>query len=214
MARQAIISFSMKEKVFTDNELKRFLKISFYFRKLRLEIIFHLYILVLVVCLFIFFVKIPDWLRWTNITIVFTALWIQLAQAFIIRFNIGLADRYPRAYTLSFKWKNLGTKLPNVSKKNVTLQTIAFVMGLTLTTILGYSAIYFEISRLLPDSFQNSNLSLVDSVYFSIISFTAGDISPKQDFSKIIAASEIIYSLATLAVLVLSFSLTHADEST
>ena len=161
----------MTSEGFSETDLKKFLKVSLFLSRLRLENLFHLYTLIFAICMFVFFANYPNWLSLLNVILIFVGLWMQLFQAFIIRFTIGLSDKYPRAYTLNYNWKMLRQGLPKVNMKAQILQSITFVVGLSLLAILGYSAIHFETSKLIPESFRNGPLSIVDSMYFSIVSF-------------------------------------------
>ena len=67
-----------------------------------------------------------------------------------------------------------------------------------ILAVYGYALIYSFISHKVPASFNETGLSLITSVYFSLITIATvgyGDIAPKTDLARIVAMSEIVLGL-------------------
>jgi len=87
------------------------------------------------------------------------------------------------------------------------------IILLSIILIMGYADFYFKLSRNYSNVFtDNKILSVVDSVYFSVTTFTTtgyGDIYPISNSSKMIVASEMIVgyivSMFAMAMLVIKF---------
>ena len=87
------------------------------------------------------------------------------------------------------------------------------IILLSIILIMGYADFYFKLSRDYLNVFKGDIvLSVIDSVYFSVTTFTTtgyGDIYPISSSSKIFVVSEMIIgyivSMFTMATLVIKF---------
>ena len=90
---------------------------------------------------------------------------------------------------------------------------ITKIILLSIILIMGYADFYFKLSRDYLNVFKDDIvLSVIDSVYFSVTTFTTtgyGDIYPISNSSKIFVASEMIIgyivSMFAMSMLVIKF---------
>ena len=107
---------------------------------------------------------------------------------------------------------SLGLLTNDIIQKQIKLLFSKIIL-LSIIFVIGYADFYFKLSRSYSYVFKdNMILSAIDSVYFSITTFTTtgyGDIYPISHSAKMFVASEMIfgYILSTfiMAILVIKF---------
>ncbi|MGY5736833.1 ion channel [Vibrio chemaguriensis] len=90
---------------------------------------------------------------------------------------------------------------------------LAFISYLFM--VYGYGVIYVFISNLDSDAFSAADLSVIDGVYFSLITSSTvgyGDITPKSSLSKLVVMSQIIISMFYVLML-FSSAVSYIRES-
>ncbi|GAB6153715.1 hypothetical protein JCM17380_24650 [Desulfosporosinus burensis] len=107
---------------------------------------------------------------------------------------------------------SLGLLTNDIIHKKINL-LFSKITLLSIILVMGYADFYFKLSRQYSHVFKdNMILSAIDSIYFSITTFTTtgyGDIYPISNSAKMFVASEMIfgYILSTfiMAILVIKF---------
>ncbi|MFX0200082.1 MAG: potassium channel family protein [Candidatus Hodarchaeota archaeon] len=70
------------------------------------------------------------------------------------------------------------------------------------TLVGSFAVIYYSLDRIIPEAFQ-SNLTVLDSIYFSLMTFTTvgyGDISPMSFSAKLVSVIEICFSFVFVII--------------
>lgn len=114
---------------------------------------------------------------------------------------------------ITYFFLGLGLLTSELIKRDQSKLLFTKIILLSIVLVIGYADFYFKLSRNYSNIFKGDIiLSVVDSVYFSVTTFTTtgyGDISPVSHIAKMFVASEMIIgyivSIFTMAMLVIKF---------
>lgn len=76
--------------------------------------------------------------------------------------------------------------------------------------IISFASVYYNLYKINPNNFicNHHHLSLIDSIYFSVVTFATvgyGEIIPNSNISKILVSTEIMSSIFILIIIVSSY---------
>lgn len=123
-------------------------------------------------------------------------LFFQLWMLFVDTAYSSLAQLYnlkrKHLIELPFKVKKISNK-PVSGFKVFFLTMFSYVIAL-----YGFSIIYLYLGNFHPNSFENSPLSFIEAIYFSVVAGTVGfsDISPNSNFCRVVVMAEILLSFS------------------
>lgn len=102
---------------------------------------------------------------------------------------------------LSYEITKQKYELPSKYKTYTMSSYINILIGL----IMGFASIYYNLYQINTNNFRcNNHFGIIDSIYFSIITFATvgyGDIVPNSKITKILVSSEILASIFALIFL-------------
>lgn len=119
---------------------------------------------------------------------------------------------------IAYFFLSLGLLGNEIILKNQKKLLIPKITLLSIILVIGYADLYFKLSRNYSNIFKdNMILSAIDSVYFSITTFTTtgyGDIYPISNIAKMFVASEMIlgYILSAFIMAILVIKFIDADK--
>lgn len=137
-------------------------------------------------------------------------LFVAIAADF---FRDFLPDYFIIFLLITYFFLGLGLLTNELIKRDQSNLLFTKIILLSIVLVIGYADFYFKLSRNCSNIFKGDIiLSVVDSVYFSVTTFTTtgyGDISPVSNSAKMFVASEMIIgyivSIFTMAMLVIKF---------
>ena len=119
---------------------------------------------------------------------------------------------------IAFLFLNLSLLTNEIIQKDQKKLLFPKIILLSIILIMGYADFYCKLSRNYSHVFKDDMiLSAIDSVYFSITTFTTtgyGDIYPIANSAKMFVASEMIfgYILSTFIMAILVIKFINADK--
>ncbi|AFQ44370.1 Ion channel [Desulfosporosinus meridiei DSM 13257] len=136
----------------------------------------------------------------------------------LIDFYINFMPTYFVIVVVAYFFLSLAILTNKIIHKEHKKLVFPKIILLSIILVLGYANFYYKLSRDLAHAFKDGMiLSAIDSVYFSITTFTTtgyGDIYPITNTAKMFVASEMIlgYILSTIIMAAFVIRFIEADK--